>query len=122
MSLLKRLLTVAASLSLFWSVTVFSAERQGPVTPQQQLAQIDDQIQELEGIKRGYESRALRHEDQAQRLQYYDKTYLEARRHLELAQENRDKAALVQEEIDRLKGQRKKLLEKYHGEAGFEDL
>ena len=73
------------------------------------IEQIDQAIQELEEMKRGYESRALRHENQAERLQFDDQTYLETRRHLELADENRAKAAAVQKEIDRLREEKQKL-------------
>jgi hypothetical protein len=75
-----------------------------------QVQQIDQQIQELEAMKRGFESRALRHEDQADRLQFDDQTYLETRRHVQLAEENRAKAAAVQKEIDRLQAEKEKLL------------
>lgn len=75
-----------------------------------QVQQIDQQIQELEEMKRGFESRALRHEDQADRLQFDDETYLETRRHIQLAEENRAKAAAVQKEIDRLQAEKEKLL------------
>ncbi len=77
-----------------------------------QIQQIDQQIQELESMKRGYEAKALRHEDQADRLQFDDHTYLEMRRHNQLAEENRSKAAAVQKEIDRLQAEKNKLLNK----------
>ncbi len=76
-----------------------------------QISEIDRQIQELEDMKRGFEARALRHDDQAQRLQFEDRTVLETRRHNELAEENRSKAARVQQEIDRLQVERRKLLQ-----------
>lgn len=75
-----------------------------------EVAEIDRQIQELEAMKRGYEARALRHDDQAQRLQFEDRANLETRRHVELAEENRAKAQRVQEEIDRLEAVKQKLL------------
>ena len=62
-------------------------------------------------MKRGYESRALRHENQAERLQFEDQAYLETRRHNQLADENRAKAAAVQKEIDRLEAEKKRLLQ-----------
>ncbi|MBI5272632.1 MAG: hypothetical protein HY861_01445 [Chlamydiia bacterium] len=77
-----------------------------------QVAEIDQQIEELEEMKRGFEARALRHEDQAQRLQFEDRALLETRRHNELAAENRAKAQRVQEEIDRLQTEKKKLLQR----------
>ena len=77
---------------------------------QVQVAEIDRQLKELEGMKRGFEARALRHEDQAQRLQFEDRALLETRRHNELADENRAKAEKVQQEIDRLQAEKQKLL------------
>lgn len=77
---------------------------------QVQIHEIDRQIQELEDMKRGYEARALRHEDQASRLQFEDRSVLETRRHIELADENRQKAEKVQEEIDRLQTEKQRLL------------
>lgn len=77
-----------------------------------QVKRIDSQIEELQGMKRGFESRALRHESQAEYLQFDDRAFLEARRHMQLAEENRIKAAKVQEEIDRLQAKRSQLLEK----------
>ena len=78
---------------------------------QAQVDKIDADIAELERMKRGYESRARRQEDQAARLQFEDQAYLETKRHLELAEENRMKAAKIQEEIDRLQKERAKLLQ-----------
>ncbi len=74
-----------------------------------QVQQINAQIEELQEIKRGYEARALRHEDQAIYLQFNDKALLEQRRHIQIAQDYRAKAARVQIEIDQLKEQRDKL-------------
>ncbi len=98
------------------------AKKKAPPAAQEQLAEIDDQIRDLEELKRGYESKALRHEDQAIRLQLIQEWYLEVRRHLELAEDDRQKAALIQEEIDRLQKKRKELLDRYGGLDGFEDL
>lgn len=75
-----------------------------------QIDEVNRQIEELEKMKRGFEARARRHEDQAQRLQFEDRAVLETRRHNELAEENRLKAERVQQEIDRLKEEREKLL------------
>ncbi len=62
----------------------------------------EQKIQELEDIKRGYEAKAIYHEEQADRLQFDDQTYLEMRRHNQLAEEYRAKAGAIQKEIDRL--------------------
>ncbi len=99
----------AAIFFILWGFFAHTAEK-GSSNPKVQ--QIDLQIQELEEIKRGYESRALRHENQAERLQFDDQTYLETRRHIQLAEENRAKAAVTQKEIDRLQEEKKKLIEK----------
>jgi hypothetical protein len=80
-------------------------------TIQSQVDAIDRQIEELQGMKKGFEARALRHEDQAQRLQFEDRAILETRRHIELADENRAKAERVQEEIDRLATEKQRLLQ-----------
>lgn len=79
-------------------------------TVSEQVAEIDRQIQELERIKRGFDAKVLRHEDYAERLQFQDRSYLEAKRHIELADENREKSKRTQDEIDRLKAERKRLL------------
>lgn len=84
---------------------------------QEQIQQIDQQILQLEEIKRGYEAKAIRHEEQVERLQFQDQAYLEMRRHQELADENWEMAARVQEEINRLKKQRMLIL-RQNGEGG----
>jgi hypothetical protein len=74
-----------------------------------EIEKIDAQIEQLEDMKRGYEGRALKHENQAEYLQFDQQAVLETRRHLQLADENRNKAALVQQQIDRLQAKKKKL-------------
>lgn len=74
-----------------------------------EIQRIDVEIAELEDMKRGYEARALKHDDTATYLQFDTEAVLETRRHIQLAQENRNKAALVQERIDRLKAKRAEL-------------
>lgn len=103
---------------LLWGA--FAVEKGRMPSVQEQVALIDDQIRDLEEMKRGYEAKALRHDDQALRLQFNQEWNLEVRRHLELAEENRQKAAIVQQEIDRLQATRKRLID--GGRNGFEDL
>ncbi len=74
-----------------------------------EVQKIDAEIQELEEMKRGYEGIALRHENLAEYLQFDQQAVLETRRHLQLAEENRNKAALVQEQINRLKAKKEQL-------------
>ena len=89
-----------------------------------QIEQLNAKIKELEDIKMGYLAKALRHEDQAERMQFENRMVLETRRHLELAQENRNKAAEIQREIDQLKAKRGRLIEqpRLDGPDGFEDI
>lgn len=74
-----------------------------------EIEKIDTEIQQLEQMKLGFEGRALRHENQAEYLQFNDEAVLETRRHLQLAAENWRKAAQAQERIDDLKARKKEL-------------
>jgi hypothetical protein len=75
------------------------------------IEQLNRQIEELQNIKRGYAARASRFNDQAERLQFQDRSLLESRRLSELADENTEKAARAQAEIDRLTLERDKLVQ-----------
>jgi hypothetical protein len=77
---------------------------------QQEVEKIDAQIEELTEMKRGYEARAIRAENQADRLQFRDQYVLETRRYYQIAAENRMRADRIQEEIDRLKARKDQLL------------
>lgn len=79
---------------------------------QEEIQQIDAKIEELIEIKRGYEGRAIWAENQADRMQFEDKYTLETRRYYQIAEENRQKAERIQEEIDRLRARKEELLEK----------
>jgi hypothetical protein len=79
---------------------------------QAQIEKLEAQIEELKEMKRGYEARALRAENQADRLQFEEHFVLETRRYYRIAEENRAKAAKIQEEIDRLEAQKAELLKK----------
>ena len=76
-----------------------------------QIETINQELEELVEMKRGFEGRALRHENQAERLQFIDRDMLEARRHWQLADENRAKAEAVQEKINALTNEKALLLE-----------
>lgn len=93
-------------LFLFTLLSAFSVEA---VSKSKEIESIDSQLQQLEDMKRGYESKALRHESQAEYLQFDQQALLETRRHLQLAEENRQKAELVQQRIDQLKARRAEL-------------
>lgn len=81
-------------------------------TNQEKIQQIDYQIEELEDMKQGYEARALRHENLAIYMQFENQAWLETRRHYEIAQENRDKAAYIQTQIDALQREKQRLQKK----------
>ena len=101
---LKRVFLVTFAFFLvLWGFSAFS------VSKSEEIQQLQGQIKELESMKRGYEARALRHENQAEYLQFDQQAVLETRRHLQFSQENRNKAKLVQEEINRLNERRLKL-------------
>lgn len=101
----------AFSLSLFFFVLLWGFVAYTAEGSEKRIQKIDQQIEQLEAMKRGYEGKALRHEDQAEQLQFEMQSFLEARRHNQLAEENRQKAARVQKEIDELKAERAKLVE-----------
>jgi hypothetical protein len=79
---------------------------------QKSLDQIEKDLQELKDMKLGYEARAIRAEDQADRLQFEDNFVLETRRYYKIAEANRENAARVQEEIDRLEIRKDELLKR----------
>lgn len=74
-----------------------------------EIQKIDGEIQQLKEMKLGYEARALKHENMAEYLQFDQQAVLETRRHIQLADENRNKAALIQQEIDRLTAKKRQL-------------
>lgn len=118
------------TMSFFFAIAAIDVCADLPKKVQEQLSILDQQIMELEEVKRGYVAAATRHEEQAERLQFDDQAYLETRRHIELADQNWEMAARVQQEIDRLKIQRIQILRKYGveeklpppGGDGFEDI
>lgn len=82
----------------------------GSMPTEQQVEHINLQISDLQDAKRGYEKQALWHENLAEYQQFESRNYLESRRHIELAQENREKAAFIQRKIDRLQSRKALLL------------
>jgi len=75
----------------------------------EELQELDNKMEELRALKRGFESRAIRAEDQADRMQFEDRYALEARRYYQIAADNREKAEKIQMEIDKLEIQKKNL-------------
>lgn len=79
-----------------------SSTAASPSVWEQEVAELDKQITELKEMKRGYESKAVRHINQAQRLQFVQGEQLTAKRYWELAEENKQIAAHIQKDIDEL--------------------
>lgn len=81
----------------------------------QQIQQIDQEIAELEDMKRGYEARAIRHENLGQMMQTDSEYTLETRRHYQIAEQNREIAAKIQVDIDQLQAKKQALLKQRKG-------
>ncbi len=103
MNLRRSFFTTFSFFLILWGFSGYTASRTADIQ------KIDSEIEQLEDMKRGYEAKALKHTDTATYLQFDTEAVLETRRHLKLAEENRNKAALVQERIDRLKEKRAQL-------------
>ncbi|NGX33392.1 MAG: hypothetical protein K1060chlam4_01457 [Candidatus Anoxychlamydiales bacterium] len=76
------------------------------------IEDIDRKINELEEMKRGYESKAIKQVNQAQRLQFIEGQLQEAKRYWRAAEDNRKIATRIQKEIDELKIERMNLQSK----------
>ncbi|MEI6242694.1 MAG: hypothetical protein WCP39_04735 [Chlamydiota bacterium] len=74
------------------------------------IEQTDQQIQELQNMKIGYEGKATRLENQAQRLQFMNKELSTSQKLWRLAESNREAAQKIQEEIDKLHAERSRLV------------
>jgi len=73
---------------------------------------IDKKINELEEMKRGYEAKALKNANQAQRLQFMPGELQTAKRYWKLAEDNKRIAIKIQKQIDELKVEKMKLQKK----------
>ncbi len=73
------------------------------------INQINQEILELQNMKRGYEARAIKQENMIEYLQFNDQTNLETKRLIQISKENREKARIVQEKIDALEQEKAKL-------------
>lgn len=85
---------------------MFGSEKENK---QERLEKINQEIEQLEKMKRGYEARALKQEDSINYLQFNDDAKLETRRLIQLANENHQKAKIIKEKIDDLKLEKKAL-------------
>jgi hypothetical protein len=83
----------------------------GTLTKDQMIESVEKKIKELEEMKRGYESRALKHDSQGDRLQFAQGQLNVAKKHWDLAEQNRAVAKKLQQDIDAYNLKRNKLLE-----------
>ena len=104
-------LILSGLLTLNHRTNFLMAEESGKIDFQ--IQQIDQEISELKGMKRGYEAKALRHENLGETRQFESEYTLETRRHYQLAEQNRQIAKKIQADIDRLEEKKKTLLQKY---------
>lgn len=76
----------------------------------QRLQFLNERIEELQEVKRGYDAKVAWHEDQAQRLQFVEDQLLTAQKHASIAQTYRTAANKIQEQINRLESEKKRIL------------
>ncbi len=93
-----------------------SAQEEMALSPQEELAQIDEEIKKLEDLRDRRLSAAARAEDQGMRWQFMQNQKQEAKRAFQRADDNRQAAKELQERIDALKKRRTYLVED-HKEA-----
>jgi hypothetical protein len=65
---------------------------------------LKQEIDRLQLRKQRFEAAAIRHEDQAERLEFYPENHLEVRRHRELAKQDREMVKKLEDKIQALKG------------------
>lgn len=75
------------------------------------MEQLDHQIENLIEVKKGLEAKALRHEQEAQRLQFVQEEFLEARRHSKLADKYHCQVAKVEKRIHKLEKKKERLMQ-----------
>lgn len=79
------------------------------LSKKQQVEELDRHIEELKKAKIGLEGKAVKLENQGQRLQFVEGYLQEAKRALNAAAEFRHNAELMQSEIDILEARREEL-------------
>ncbi len=101
---------ICLALSLLTSSPLLLWTAQAKSEKMAEINSIDERIWQLKEMKRGFEGKAIRAENQAERMQFEDRFILETRQYFKIAEENRQKAQLVQDEIDRLEKRKAELL------------
>lgn len=96
---------------LFFVSSALSKSSCPPIAKwQQEINDIDRQIDELKEMKIGYEGRALQHQNQAERVQFYKHEQLTAKRNWILADENKKIAERIEDDIRQLEIKKESIL------------
>ena len=97
-------------LFILFSNSLFSKENKND-----KILIIEKQINELEEMKRGYESKAIKYANQAERLQFVSRELQTAKKYWVLAEENKQIADKLQKKIDDLKLTKSNMKQKNSG-------
>ncbi len=103
------------TMAFFFCVAALTENQEPPSQDTEQMTdpkKIDERIKELKVMKRGYDSKAIWHNDQAERLQFDHGQLQLAKKHWKIADANRDVAKKIQSEIELLERQKKALMQK----------
>ena len=80
--------------------------------PNAKITNIDKEIEYLEEVKRGFESKAAQYEDMAQELQFKNNNLQDAKRYWRMADANKEAAKKIDRKIQNIKKGKSKLLKK----------
>ncbi|MBI5274577.1 MAG: hypothetical protein HY860_05945 [Chlamydiales bacterium] len=90
--------------------TEINAAKESQLQQQQQLDYLDDQIKRLENERDTYKAKAVRAQDQGDRLQFENGMLTDARRYWQFADACNEIAAKIDQQITLLKKQRSELI------------
>lgn len=107
--MLKRALLAGICLFLTCQTAGVLQAAEPKLSKQQQIADLDSQIEELEKAKIGLEGKAIKLENQGQRLQFQEGYLQDAKRAFRAAAEFRENAKQIQQQIDDLQVKREAL-------------
>lgn len=85
---------------------------------QESLAELNQDIEDLEDQKDKFDARAARYQDKGDRLQFQPGNLPEARRAWKVAENSQEISKRIEEEIIKLKGERDELLKKMGDKGG----
>ncbi len=100
---------ISAFLAIFAVLTSSEVFAEEKLSRQEKIEELTKQIDELEKAKTGIEGKALKLENQGQRLQFQEGYLQEAKRALNAAAQFRENAKILQKKINKLKAQREAL-------------